>query len=316
MRLIGSVCRRANLGLSRRFQRCQDTEISSACLHSVVNETSNVVLGSNILGHDRSYSASPSAFAESSVLEDRKPRKRISKSERRTLVENYVNKYRETNEGKFPTASHTVNNVGGSYYVARQIIQEMIYNSKQSSIISKDTSLEKSAIKTHEMICNSREQSMYTKDTSLEKSSMKVDEITPKFKGVPQTREVGKGTRTILKNCENSSSMTIQSKQGQQSSVSVETNEPRDVGLQSNHPIDKPESSRNLDHEKDVKQEILEDHVKPNALEHKSGPQEPTGISGRRLQEVRSEDAESQKKSSVWNNLKSFANEIMSLWRS
>lgn len=33
MRLIRSVYRPANAGLSLRFQRCQDTKISSACLH-------------------------------------------------------------------------------------------------------------------------------------------------------------------------------------------------------------------------------------------------------------------------------------------
>lgn len=340
MGLIRSVCRPANAGLSLRFQRCQDTKISSACLHPVLNETSNPVHTSNILCNDRSYAASASASAASSALEDRKPQKRVSKSERRNMVENYVNKYREKTEGKFPSPTDTMKDVGGSYYVVRQILQEMIYNSKQSSMACKDTSLdkstrkknemiynskesedikdislEKSAIKNHEMVSNAKEQSMYTNDTSLEKSTMKEDRRSTKFEEVPQSRELDKGTRPIVKDIEISSSMIFQSKEGQEPSVSNETDEPKDIGAQSHHPIDKLESSQNLDYGKDVKQEILEDHVKSDALERKARGQESMEISGRGSQQMPSEEAEAQQKSSVWNNLKSFANGIFSLWK-
>lgn len=157
------------------------------------------------------------------------------------------NRYREKTEGKFPSPYDTMKDVGGSYYVIRQILQEMIYISKQSSMASKDTSLEKStrkknemiynskesedikdisleksSIKYHEMVSNAEEQSMYTNCTSLEKSTMKEDRRSTKFEEVPQSRELGKGTRSILKDIDISGSMIFQSKQGQESTVSNE----------------------------------------------------------------------------------------------
>lgn len=156
-----------------------------------------------------------------------------------------VNRYRKTNEGKFPSVHDTVKTVGGGYYSVRQIIQELIYNSKQPSADFKYTSLEKSETKENEMMYKSKksvkikdcsleknkledhktlEGSMYTKDTSLEKST-KVDEISIEFEEVPQTREPGEDTRSISKDVENSSSTNFQSKHDQQSSVKVEVSD-------------------------------------------------------------------------------------------
>lgn len=64
---------------------------------------------------------------------DRVVRTRLSKLERQAMVESFVNKYREMNAGKFPTASFAVKQVGGSYYTVRKIIQELQYKSKLSS---------------------------------------------------------------------------------------------------------------------------------------------------------------------------------------
>ncbi|XP_057766680.1 uncharacterized protein LOC130987087 isoform X2 [Salvia miltiorrhiza] len=325
MRLIRSVCRSANVGFSLRFQWRQDTTISSASLHSGH--------GSRILRCDRLYASASSA---TSVLEDRKSRKRPSKNDRRAMVETFVNEYRITNDGKFPTLSHTIKEVGGGYYYVRQIVQEMLYNSKQSSdskyvsmgksatkknemaynsrnaIDFKDINLEKSMTENNEILCNSKERPMDTKDTSLEKSATKEDKIFTKFEEVPQAKEeLGEDTRPILEYVENSSSMTFQSKQDQ--FVSVEIDEPKDVGAQFHHLIDKPESSRNPDYVKE--HEILQDKVLSDALEHKAWPVESAEISGRRLQEEPHNYAESQRKSSVWNNLKSFANGILSIWK-
>ncbi|XP_042021683.1 uncharacterized protein LOC121769071 isoform X2 [Salvia splendens] len=352
MRLNRSVCRPVNIGLSLRFQRRQDTKISTASLHPVLADASNLGHGSKLLGRDRLYA---SASAATCALEDRKPRKRPSKDERRTMVETYVNEYRITNDGKFPTVSHTIKEVGGGYYTVRQIIQEMLYNSKQSStdakyvsigksstketeiasnskneidltdirnnhdmicnseeqsMYTKDNSSDKSATKIHEMICNSEEQSMYARDASLEKSIIKEDHILTKFEEVPQAMELGEGTGPILKDVETSSSIAIQSKQVQ--FVSVETDEPKDMEAQSPDLIDKHESIRNLDYEKE--HEIREEKVKSNASEHRAGPQESSEISGRELDNMPHEYAD-QKKSSVWNNLKSFANGILSIWK-
>ena len=57
---------------------------------AVLADASNLGHGSKLLGRDRLYA---SASAVTSALEDRKPRKRPSKDERRTMVETYVNEY-------------------------------------------------------------------------------------------------------------------------------------------------------------------------------------------------------------------------------
>lgn len=154
-----------------------------------------------------------------------------------------VNRYRMANDGKFPTVSLTKKEIGGGYYAIRQIIQEMIYNSKQSSTDPKYIPKDKSATKKNEMAYNSKkhidfkdiysekratenhERMCNSEELSMEKSTVKEDEISPKFEEVPQARELGEGARPILNDIENSSSMISQSKQVQQSFVSVEVSD-------------------------------------------------------------------------------------------
>lgn len=58
--------------------------------------------------------------------------KRRRKEERRIMVESFVQKYRSANEGKFPGPRFTCNQVGGNYYIIREIMQEMIHQHKAS----------------------------------------------------------------------------------------------------------------------------------------------------------------------------------------
>ncbi|KAF3796192.1 hypothetical protein EJ110_NYTH03241 [Nymphaea thermarum] len=60
----------------------------------------------------------------------KKQGKRLPKQERRLLVEKFVHKYRASNNGKFPGVQLAKNEVGGSYYVIREIIQELEYEHK------------------------------------------------------------------------------------------------------------------------------------------------------------------------------------------
>ncbi|CAL0322324.1 unnamed protein product [Lupinus luteus] len=90
-----------------------------------------------------SYAASASAPSENDTLNEPKGRKRISKQERRAIVEAFVNRYREMNAGKFPTASVAQNQVGGGFYFLREIIQDLEYKSKMNSSNIKDENLVK-----------------------------------------------------------------------------------------------------------------------------------------------------------------------------
>ncbi|KAK2655206.1 hypothetical protein Ddye_008258 [Dipteronia dyeriana] len=95
-----------------------------------VGELNNVACGSNIRWRGRSYAAS---VAPSDSPEPQRSRKRVSKEERRALVESYVNKYRAEHNGKFPSANDAKKKVGGCFYVNRMIIKELEYKSKISS---------------------------------------------------------------------------------------------------------------------------------------------------------------------------------------
>ncbi|RDY03235.1 hypothetical protein CR513_13206, partial [Mucuna pruriens] len=76
---------------------------------------------------------SHAASVPSEAPDAQKGRNRVSRHKRRALVESFVNKYRAENAGKFPKISDTQKQVGGSYYVVREIIQELEYKSKMNS---------------------------------------------------------------------------------------------------------------------------------------------------------------------------------------
>ncbi|XP_021292208.1 uncharacterized protein LOC110422567 [Herrania umbratica] len=79
----------------------------------------------NIVRRGRSYAAS--------LPSDSPKRKRVSKDERRAMIESFITRYRSVNAGKFPSASAAQKEVGGSYYVVRKVLQELEYNSKVCS---------------------------------------------------------------------------------------------------------------------------------------------------------------------------------------
>ncbi|KAI4347392.1 hypothetical protein L6164_008208 [Bauhinia variegata] len=69
-------------------------------------------------------------FDKSNTLE---AQKRVSREERRAMVESFVKKYREMNAGKFPTISNTIKQVGGSHYFVKKIVQQLGYESQMNS---------------------------------------------------------------------------------------------------------------------------------------------------------------------------------------
>ncbi|CAN6238766.1 unnamed protein product [Urochloa humidicola] len=57
-----------------------------------------------------------------------KGQKRITKQERKVRIVEIVDKFRASNDGKFPTVTNVRQQVGGSYYTVREILQELQYN--------------------------------------------------------------------------------------------------------------------------------------------------------------------------------------------
>lgn len=129
--------------------KCSATRSSLSTNTSIYREVRNAVCGSDIQWRGRSYAASlPSERPKSQNV-----RRRVSKDERRTMVESFVNKYRRANEGKFPTSSATHKQVGGSYYVVRNILQELESQSKASpSNIENEYSMGKELIQENESL--------------------------------------------------------------------------------------------------------------------------------------------------------------------
>ncbi|XP_062204179.1 uncharacterized protein LOC133906326 [Phragmites australis] len=64
------------------------------------------------------------------VQEKRPPRVRKTKEERRELVESFINSYRVSNDGKFPSVNLTHKEVGGSYYIVREIVRDIIQENR------------------------------------------------------------------------------------------------------------------------------------------------------------------------------------------
>ncbi|KAL6527385.1 hypothetical protein OROGR_016475 [Orobanche gracilis] len=282
MRLGRTVLQPANIGLSRQFQWSQIIKTSSDLLHPVSIETFNLEYRSNIRWCGRSYAAS----ASSENRETKKARGRVSKDVRKSMVENYVNKYREMNAGKFPTASETKKDVGGSFYVVRVILQELKHNFKMSSLDITDTSSQRSDAK-------------------------KKDEISTNIGEVSQARQWGKLTSPISKaHIVDSSNKSFKSDQWPQSSISVEDDGgSNDVDTQSYRPADEPKSSLHFDPGNNKHETVDRDKQ-----EHDESQESPE-VSERELHKVTTEDSDHKTKSSVWQNLKSFANGILGIWK-
>lgn len=62
--------------------------------------------------------------------QEKKPRVRKTKEERREMVESFVNTFRVSNNGKFPSVNLTHKEVGGSYYIVREIVRDIIQENR------------------------------------------------------------------------------------------------------------------------------------------------------------------------------------------
>nr|XP_018677873.1 PREDICTED: uncharacterized protein LOC103976963 isoform X4 [Musa acuminata subsp. malaccensis] len=99
----------------------------SSSTKRVFIDLSSALLRSSFRGWEKSFSA----LVPSGPYKPQKGEK-ISEQERRALVESFVDKYRASNAGRFPPVSHVRQEIGGSYYIIKQLVQEMKYNKRSS----------------------------------------------------------------------------------------------------------------------------------------------------------------------------------------
>ncbi|XP_021747381.1 uncharacterized protein LOC110713232 isoform X1 [Chenopodium quinoa] len=97
----------------------------------------HTLLRSDVAWSQRRYlgtAATATATSAQEIPNKRRTGKRIPADERKAKVEAYVNKYRVMNSGKFPTTKNVTNQIGGSHYKTKVIIQELEYKSKLPTV--------------------------------------------------------------------------------------------------------------------------------------------------------------------------------------
>ncbi|XVF82990.1 hypothetical protein PTKIN_Ptkin16aG0096900 [Pterospermum kingtungense] len=70
------------------------------------------------------------AVANCNEPRGKKSRIRRSKEERKAMVESFIKKYQKSNNGNFPSLNLTHKEVGGSFYIIREIVQEIIQENR------------------------------------------------------------------------------------------------------------------------------------------------------------------------------------------
>ncbi|KAM1363086.1 hypothetical protein EV2_028814 [Malus domestica] len=70
------------------------------------------------------------ALAKNNESEGRRSRIRRSKEERKAMVESFIKKYQNINNGSFPSLNLTHKEVGGSFYTVREIVRDIIQENR------------------------------------------------------------------------------------------------------------------------------------------------------------------------------------------
>uniref|UniRef100_A0A0D9VIR0 AT3G52170-like helix-turn-helix domain-containing protein n=1 Tax=Leersia perrieri TaxID=77586 RepID=A0A0D9VIR0_9ORYZ len=96
---------------------------SAASKRVIAGVSSTIVRSCQRTWRGKSHAAAPLSAQEAS-----KGPKRIGKKERRVKIEKFVEEYKASNDGKFPSMKIVREHVGGSHYTVREIVQELEYN--------------------------------------------------------------------------------------------------------------------------------------------------------------------------------------------
>ncbi|KAI3407190.1 uncharacterized protein J3R85_021223 [Psidium guajava] len=227
-----------------------------------------------------------------------KSRKRIPKDERQAMVECYVNEYRMKNAGKFPTASDAMNHVGGSFYVIRKIIQELEHKSK----LPQSTS--------------GTEISSSPKINRVKKSGTKVDTNSSKVSVNAGTEVEDDRLMFVVAESQGSrEEITDVSHLSQQDLNRKGVRNDDSDGVAEKSSVEMEVQNMTLDvhpHEDSARHSPREDFIDSGAPELRK---EPSHDVETEESFKRNDDAGASRKSSLWGNLKSFADGIVSIWK-
>ncbi|XP_055828299.1 uncharacterized protein LOC129896425 [Solanum dulcamara] len=281
---------------------------------------------------------------------DRRKQKRVSMEERIEMVEGFVNKYRAMNGGKFPSTKMAMKEVGGSFYTVKKIVQEMQYNAKMpvdKDTVVKEASARKAAIRKdnllskveetlssatslgHEEEC---EDGQLTNEILLEKEFNQNWKPSHELKEIPSDRQtvdggisqetqslcgVEGGDTNSYREAEAKLQTPIAAEQillQEMSRISGSDNKDDDAQLLES----KVKSfSRSEEPENNIKQKHspvedfkLDGLKQMDEQRHSPEPEKPT----RELSNEHKADTQAESKPSMWKNMKSFADGILSMW--
>ncbi|XP_031103424.1 uncharacterized protein LOC116007007 isoform X1 [Ipomoea triloba] len=216
-------------------------------------------------------SAAPSPTPPASTSpETKKTRKRVSKDERRAMVQAFVTKYRTMNSGKFPTPSIAKNEVGGSYYFVRSIVQELEYECKMSSLkVKGDTLQEKDVSINDDLTGNIKELKKTHLPLNMESTGAQIKGTT--FKDI---EAVDVGEMTLLHGMESASMMCKKAEVDLKEEITTTEDKPKFDNLkllaeQQHTRVDFEDS--NIQHiEEELGQEMLVDKTTLNDIANAS----------------------------------------------
>ncbi|XP_059661628.1 uncharacterized protein LOC132307780 [Cornus florida] len=264
---------------------------------AVFTKISNVVRRSNIRWHARSFAASvPSAMPQV-----QKVQKKLSRDERRAMVVSFVNKYREVNAGKFPSVSLARKNLGGSYYVIRKIVQELEYQSLVSPIKTGNEDI------VGKEVAKENKSSM---DEGIRKDAQEfaVNDVDVCDYSLKHS-EPKKGSQTSVMVEETLSEEVLDTRTGDYSNfVATKSQLLKEEAKEEYHPC--PEKAEEDVNEKTSNDMLELEGPNLNTKQHQQSPELDMFVG-----EKQTGDQQLPKDSSVWGNLKSFANGIFNMWR-
>ncbi|XP_072955546.1 uncharacterized protein [Typha angustifolia] len=252
------------------------------------------------------------SYAASVPADSFKPQngqKRISKQARRALVEVFVEKYRASHEGKFPTASVVQQEVGGSFYTVREMVQELEYNCKMSPSNKSETIQLDKTKKVNYLSSDAKKESSFSsrkKAPTMEVvGKIEIDE-DPSLKLAKVERQNHGESMRVQKS--NASTFSTDHSEQAEPSLSLKLETAQDT---STSPSGETEIRTDMS-----ATEILQDK---NAQEE-VGQMESDKVS--KLDEQYSEqpskyehEESSPPTANFWGNLKSFADGIINLWK-
>ncbi|OIT24922.1 PREDICTED: uncharacterized protein LOC109216102 isoform X2 [Nicotiana attenuata] len=311
-----------------------------------VNLSKRVVDGASNSVRGKSFAASAVPSDSAAV---KRQRKRVSKDERKAMVEAFVNKYRAMNGGKFPPTKGAMKEVGGSYYTIKKLVQELQYNSRMAVehkvTVVKEASTGEAATRKDKLLTKVEETlSSATafkhgecEDGQLTNGILLEKEFTQNRKPSPELKEILSDRQAV--------DVGI-SQEAQPLTIRGDTNSNHEAGAKPQTPIAAEKSfgqemSRiSGSDNKDAATQVLEPELETfshfeepeTSIKQKVSTMETFKFDGlkltdeqkhspelekptRELSNEHKADTQAESNSSMWRNLKSLAAGILNMWR-